>query len=199
MLCLRRISLNAKSRLLFLNRTYSSRNDSMVKSIAIFRLIHNRLLQQNDYNSPQAVFVFFQKRWVRTEVPEEKGKSSDDKDNSDAETSESEFKFGFGPSGAKPKNKWEEGLYRHLKEKCEKSGKSEEEFEQMLRETDPDKVRRRHAPARLLARIKKIAWYAFKEYLVLVTVVICAGVVVWKLSGFRAKSRAVVYKEEPKP
>lgn len=82
---------------------------------------------------------FSEKRWVRTEVPEEKGKSSDDKDNSDAETSESEFKFGFGPSGAKPKNKWEEGLYRHLKEKCEKSGKSEEEFEQMLRETDPDK------------------------------------------------------------
>ncbi|KAI1703902.1 hypothetical protein Ddc_16373 [Ditylenchus destructor] len=101
MLCLRRISLDAKSRLLFLSRFHSSTNDSMPKSTAISRLIHKKFLQQNGNNSPQAIFVFLQTRG-----------------------------FGLSPSGRKPKNEWEKYLYKHryLKVKSEKSGKSEEKF-----------------------------------------------------------------------
>ncbi|KAI1703906.1 hypothetical protein Ddc_16377 [Ditylenchus destructor] len=105
MLCLRRISLDAKSRLLFLSRSHSSTNDSMPKSTAISRLIHKKFLQQNGNNSPQAIFVFFQQRGIRTKA---------DKEKSHAKGSEDEFKFGFGPSGMKPKNEWEKGLYRIL-------------------------------------------------------------------------------------
>ncbi|KAI1703896.1 dnaJ domain-containing protein [Ditylenchus destructor] len=64
MLCLRRISLDAKSRLLFLSRSHSSTNDSMPKSTAISRLIHKKLLQQNGNNSSQAIFVFFRRAYV---------------------------------------------------------------------------------------------------------------------------------------
>ncbi|KAI1703907.1 hypothetical protein Ddc_16378 [Ditylenchus destructor] len=87
MLCLRRISLDAKSRLLFLSRSHSSTNDSMPKSTAISRLIHKKFLQQNGNNSPQAIFVFLQQRSLRTRahalvqpVLEEKDKSAEDKD-----------------------------------------------------------------------------------------------------------------------
>ncbi|KAI1703898.1 hypothetical protein Ddc_16369 [Ditylenchus destructor] len=280
MLCLRRISLDAKSRLLFLSRSHSSTNDSMPKSTAISRLIHKKFLQQNGNNSPQAIFVFVQQRGLkgmpkrtkapvpvekdkstkdkdqkdksgstvlnnlgygvfcaffayavgkgeeyyfisRTKVPENKDKFFDDLDNSDAEAegwekskdefkfgsgssgekpknkfekllyyyiesdfklglgigvvlalmtyriswtkvpdrtsdkdkfsydqndsdakdSEDEFKFGFGPSGRKPKNKFEEDLYKRLHKKFEK--KSEEEFEKFLRWFDPEKFARR--------------------------------------------------------
>ncbi|KAI1703903.1 hypothetical protein Ddc_16374 [Ditylenchus destructor] len=192
MLCLRRISLDAKSRLLFLSRSHSSTNDSMPKSTAISRLIHKKFLQQNGNNSPQAIFVFFQQRrlWilkvqpvleekhksaedkdekdkseqrgVRTKVPEDTDKSAEEKEKSadenekssgdkekssgeeksDAKAPEdgSEFKFGFGPSGTKPKNKWEKDFYRFLHKDFKKSGKSEEEFEKKLKEFNPDKI-----------------------------------------------------------
>ncbi|KAI1703905.1 hypothetical protein Ddc_16376 [Ditylenchus destructor] len=134
MLCLRRISLDAKSRLLFLSRSHSSTNDSMPKSTAISRLIHKTFLQQNGNNSPQAIFVFLQTRGLRTE---DKDKSSEDNLKSDAKDSEDEFKFGLGPSGRKPENKFEKYWYRHLKKSFEKSGKSEEEFKQMLKKVKP--------------------------------------------------------------
>ncbi|KAI1703899.1 hypothetical protein Ddc_16370 [Ditylenchus destructor] len=290
MLCLRRISLDAKSRLLFLSRSHSSTNDSMPKSTAISRLIHKKFLQQNGNNSPQAIFVFVQQRSLRTRphalvqpVLKEMDKSAKDKDqksksgnlidrakslndldrilpfeqpvskkvwlimqwggsplftvlnnlgfgvfcacimytygsfkeyyfvsrtnelkfgsgssdeklmnifekflcatirtdfelglkigvllavwtyriswtkvpdrtsnkdkfssdlyNSDAKDSKDEFKFGFGASGKKPKNEFEEDLYRRLHKKFEK--KKEEEFEKFLRWFDPDKFVRR--------------------------------------------------------
>ncbi|KAI1703897.1 hypothetical protein Ddc_16368 [Ditylenchus destructor] len=90
MLCLRRISLDAKSRLLFLSRSHSSTNDSMPKSTAISRLIHKKFLQQNGNNSPQAIFVFLQQRGLRTKehafeqpVLEKKNKSAEDKEKED--------------------------------------------------------------------------------------------------------------------
>ncbi|KAI1703901.1 hypothetical protein Ddc_16372 [Ditylenchus destructor] len=162
MLCLRRISLDAKSRLLFLSRSHSSTNDSMPKSTAISRLIHKKFLQQNGNNSPQAIFVFFQQRSLRTKahalvqpVLKEKYKSAKDKYQKDKselrgvrtkvfeDTDKSaEFKYGFGPSGTKPKDEWEKGLYRNLKKSFEKSGKSEEEFEQALKQINLDMIER---------------------------------------------------------
>ncbi|KAI1703909.1 hypothetical protein Ddc_16380 [Ditylenchus destructor] len=204
MLCLRRISLDAKSRLLFLSRSHSSTNDSMPKSTAISRLIHKKFLQQNGNNSS------VQKRWVRTEVSADKDKSSDDNQKSDAKASETEFKFGFGPSGAKPKNKAEESLYRRLEEIFVKSGRSEEEFEQALKQINPDEIKQRlSAPTRLFARIKYIFRRPFKEnlrscrdYIILPIVVLAAIGFVSKFINLRVYARMVMdnfSKEKPEP
>ncbi|KAI1703900.1 hypothetical protein Ddc_16371 [Ditylenchus destructor] len=239
MLCLRRISLDAKSRLLFLSRSHSSTNDSMPKSTAISRLIHKKFLQQNGNNLPQAIFVFLQKRSLSDKIFEKKDKSAKDKDekdetvglrrdvfklgtimlciyclytegyilyhaadhifrnkspedmdnfaddldNSDAEAEgwekssddnqksaakDSEFKFGFGPFGRKPKSEFEKDLYWYLHQDFIESGKSEEEFEQKLKETNPERIYRllpfyTSAPGVLLGLVTYIILTAYKR------------------------------------